>query len=63
MPITIETMTSNVKVIDREHALNDEVLETLVRAVLARLAERRDAEEGAREESEIPERASDSATF
>lgn len=59
MPVTIGTLTSNVNVSDGGGAVGEEMLERIVQAVLARIGERREAEESAREESEIPDRASD----
>lgn len=59
MPVTIGTLTSNVNVSDGTGALGEEMLERVVQAVLARMREQRETEESAREESEIPERASD----
>lgn len=60
MPVTIGTLTSNVNVSDgASGVLGEEALERVVQAVLARMRERKEAEESVREEREIPERASE----
>jgi len=60
MPVTIGTLTSNVNVSDgASGVLGEETLERVVQAVLARMRERKEAEESVREEREIPERASE----
>ena len=63
MPITIETITSNVKVVDRTAGLDDETLQQIVALVRAQLERDQRAARQAESEGEIRDRMSEHDRF
>lgn len=63
MPVTIGTLTSNVNVADSSGMMNNEMMEQIVRTVLARLKEEMASQEQARREREIRGRMSEPEPF
>jgi hypothetical protein len=63
MPVTIGRLTSNVNVVGGTGNMSDDVVEKVIRTVIARLKEEIEFESRFREEREIPERVSDSERF
>jgi hypothetical protein len=61
MPVTIGNLTSNVNLIDSNAVMNDEMMERIIRATLARQKEETYAQEQLRQEQMVRDRVSTSA--
>jgi hypothetical protein len=59
MPITIGTVSSNVKILDQPGSLDEEMIERLVTLVLARLNREMHAREQLQDESAVRDRMSE----
>ncbi len=63
MPVTIGTITSNVNVVDRASALDDEMIQSIVTIVLAQLERDQRAAKQSEGEGEIRDRMSEHDAF
>jgi hypothetical protein len=63
MPVTIERLTSNVRIVEGADGLSDGQIERLVALVMARLREQTEARQRSQKESEVPDRMSEHDQF